>query len=159
MLTYFRGTILVALACITPAVGAQQPAPLGSALVTLIAGPSPSRGTRTEVVRRAQRAPQNLVIVDKNATAEDLAAALAMINGLRARYGDSLTNDFRARPASMRVGPTWHKSNYRTWLVQQLVRLRSAPQGSFPTFGVVRSVQITLPAPTSGFTATSSGHP
>ena len=158
MLTLSRCIVtFVALACLTPTVGAQQSAPLGSALVTLIAGPAPSRGGRTEVVRRAQRAPQNLVIVDRNATAEDLAAALAMMTALRAEHGDSLTTDLRARPESARPGPTFHKSAYRTWLVQQLVRLRTTNERAVPGFGTVRSVQITLPAPVRGFTASSGG--
>ena len=82
---------------LAPFAEAQTPQ-LGAIRVTLVAGPAPSKGGRAEVVRRAQRAPQDLVIVDKNATAEDLAAALAMINALRVQYGDSLTADFRARP-------------------------------------------------------------
>ena len=145
------------LVCAALPVSAQQSAPLGSALVTLIAGTTPSRGGRTEVVRRAKRTPQNLVIVDRNATAEDLAAALATINVLRVEHGDTLTTDFRVRPESVRPGPSWQKSAYRTWLVQQLVRLRTASQGTFPGIGVVRSVQITLPAPTGTFTELSGG--
>src|SRR5688500_12730114 len=125
----------LALACLTSTAGAQQSVPLGGALVTLIAGPTPSKGGRSEVLRRAQLRPQNLVIVDRNATADDLAAALGMIGALRAEYGDNLTTDFRARPESMRGGPKWQNSSYRKWLVQQLARLRTASLGAFPGFG------------------------
>ena len=145
--------ILFILAFVVFAPGADaQPPQLGAIRVTLIAGPSPSRGGRTEVVRRADRAPRDVVIVDKNATAEDLAAALAMINALRSQFGDSLTADFRARPEVVRPGPTWQKSSYRSWLVQQLVRLRTASPAALADFGTVSAVHITLPAPRGSIT-------
>ena len=134
----------LAMLALASAAGAQSP--LDAIRVTLVAGPSPSKGGRTEVVRRAERAPRDVVIVDMNATAEDLAAALAMINALRSQFGDSLTSDFRARPDVVRPGPTWQKSSYRSWLVQQLVRLRTAPPAQLADLGTVRAVQITLPA-------------
>jgi len=143
---------IMAMLALASVAGAQSP-PLDAIRVTLIAGPSPSRGGRTEVVRRAQRVPRDVVIVDKNATAEDLAASLAMINALRSRFGDSLTSDFRARPEVVRPGPTWQKSSYRSWLVQQLVRLRSAAPAEFADLGTVRAVQITLPASHGAITA------
>jgi len=151
---------LLAFAAITSAVTplpAQETEPLGAARVTLVAGTAPTRGGRTEVVRRAQRTPQNLVLVDRNATAEDLAAALVMINALRMQYGDTLTSDFRARPETVRPGPTWQQSAYRTWLVTQLVRLRAAPQAGVSDLGVVKAVQITLPAPSGGASTTPAG--
>lgn len=141
---------LLAIALITlvsTPLAAQLPAVSTAARVTLVAGAAPSRGGRAEVVRRANRSPQNLVILDRNATAEDLAAALAMINALRAEHGDNLTTDFRARADKVRPGPTFDKSAYRAWLIDQLVRLRSAPERQFGELGVVRTVQITLPAP------------
>jgi|SRR5687768_1752951 len=142
-----KTNILFVLATIllAPTTGAQpsQPGPLR---VTLVAGPSPSKGGRVEVVRRAQRMPANLVIVDRNATAEDLAAGLAMMNSLRQQYGDSLTADFRARPDVIRPGRTWEKGAYRTWLIEQLVRLRTAKPAEVADLGVVRAVHIFLPA-------------
>jgi predicted outer membrane lipoprotein len=126
---------------------AQQPA-AGAVRVTLVAGAVPARGGRAEVVRRANRSPQNLVIIDRNATAEDLAAALAMINALRAEHGDNLTADLRARTDKVRLGPTWENSPYRSWLIEQLVRVRNAHERQFGELGLVRTAQITLPAPT-----------
>lgn len=137
---------LLAIVAMTSPIAAQSPQ-LGSVRVTLVAGPAPSKGGRTELVRRAQRTPVNVVIVDKNATAEDLAAALAMLNVLRAQFGDILTTDFRARPDVARPGPTWQKSAYRSWLIQQLVRLRTATPTEIADLGLVRAVQIMLPAP------------
>jgi hypothetical protein len=136
---------IMAMLALASAAGAQSPQ-LDAIRVTLVAGPSPSKGGRTEVVRRAERVPRDVVIVDKNATAEDLAAALAMINALRSQFGDGLTSDFRARPEVVRPGPTWQKSSYRSWLVQQLVRLRNAAPAELADLGTVRAVQITLPA-------------
>lgn len=129
---------------------AQDTAPLGAARVTLVTGMSPSRGGRVEVVRRAQRAPRNLVLVDRNATAEDLAGALAMVTALRTQYGDTLASDIRARPEAVRPGPNWQRSAYRTWLVAQLARLRAAPDGRVSDLGIVKAVQVTLPAPGGG---------
>jgi hypothetical protein len=139
--------LLVLAASVAALPAAAQTTPLGAARVTLVAGPSPSRGGHTEVVRRVQRSPKNIVIVDANATADDLAGALALLNALRVRYGDGLTNDLRARPDVVRHGPRWEGSAYRSWLVEQLVRLRKAPEVTLDDLGAVRTVQITLPAP------------
>jgi len=137
--------------------GNAQQRPLSAARVTLVAGTTPSRGGRIEVVRRAERSPQNLVIVDRNATAEDLAAALAMMNALRAAHGDSLTTDFRARPETVRAGASWQRSTYRSWLIEQLVRLRNAPSSDFSDLGVVKAVHITLPPPAGSPSASTGG--
>jgi hypothetical protein len=126
---------------------AQQPAPLKAARVTLIASGAPSKGGRTEIIRQAHRQPQNVVMVDRNASADDLAAALAIVNGLRAQHGDSLPNDYRARPERVKHGPRAGDSEYQKWLNEQLVRLRKAPERELQPFGVVQSVQITLPPP------------
>jgi hypothetical protein len=151
--------ILLLLASVALALPAAPQAPqIGSVRVTLVAGPSPSKGGRTELVRRAQRTPTNVVIVDKNATAEDLAAALAMLNALRAQFGDSLTTDFRARPDVVRPGPTWQKSAYRSWLIEQLVRLRTATPAVIADLGLVRSVQIALPAPRGTISGDGAQH-
>jgi hypothetical protein len=124
---------------------AQQAPPASPMRITLVAGPSPSKGARVEVIRRAQRQPANVVIVDKNATAEDLAAALAMMNALRQQYGDSLASDFRARPDVVRPGRTWTNSRYHKWLIEQLVRLRRTREAELADLGVVRSVYVFLP--------------
>lgn len=139
--------ILLVLALVLPSAANAQPSPLGPIRVTLVAGPSPSKGGRVEVVRRAQRTPRDLVIVDRNATAVDLAAALATLNALRSNYGDSATTDLRARPEVVRPGKKWDKSEYHAWLTEQLVRLRTTKPASFADLGVVSAVQITLPAP------------
>src|SRR5687767_2193020 len=102
--------------------------PPGVARVTLVSGPPLAKGDRTEVLRRADRVPQNVVIVDWNAGADDLAGALAMINALRTQHGDALTEDYRARPETVKHGPSWKDSAYRKWLHDQLMRLRQAPQ-------------------------------
>ena len=102
-------------------------------------------GFRTEVVRRAQGSPQNVVFVDQNATPEDLAGALALLQALRIQYGDALHSDFRARPELVRTRPTWQHSAYRGWIVEQLVRLRTAPPIMHGDLGLVPAVQVTLP--------------
>ncbi len=138
--------LALTVAVATPG-GSQAPTPLGTTRVTLMSGPAPKRGGHTEVVRQASRTPRNLVIVDRNATAEDLAAALALLDALRLRQGDSLSADFRARPRSSRMAPTWQASAYRQWLVEQLVRLRRAPERQVTSYGLARTVEITLPSP------------
>src|SRR5688500_17651736 len=102
---------------------AAQQAPVSSTRVTLVAAASVSRDKRTEVVRRAQRTPQNVIFVDVNATPEDLAGAMALVQALRLQYGDQLQSDLRAAPEVVRTRPTWPQSAYRTWLIEQLVRL------------------------------------
>src|SRR5688572_6778170 len=118
----------------------------GAVRVTLVAGPATARGGRTEVVRYARLTPRNVIIVDRNATAEDLGAALALFNALRARFGDSLESDLRAQPQTFRPGAAWHKSEYRAWLIQQLTRLRASPVVSTSLFGMARAVHITMPS-------------
>jgi hypothetical protein len=122
-----------------------------------VTGPATARGGRTEVVRYATITPQNVIIVDRNATAEDLGAALALFNALRARFGDSLESDLRAQPQTFRPGAAWHNSEYRAWLVQQLTRLRASPVASTRVFGMARAVQITMPAVKATEAPTPSG--
>ena len=126
---------------------AQQQAPLGLTRVTLVAGPAPTRGGRTEVLRRAGRSPQNVVIVSTNASADDLAGALALVNALRTTYGDASSADYRARPETIRHGTNWQDSEYRKWLQEQLVRLRKASEVDLGELGFGKAVRIMLPPP------------
>lgn len=139
MLVLLTGTI-------TPGT-AQQAANLDKTRVTLVAGPSPTRGARTEVIRNATRTPRNIIIVGRNATADDLAAALALFDALRLQHGDSLTADYRARPQTFRAGASFTNGAYRAWLVDQLVRLRKAPEVHVPDLGLARAVDITVAPP------------
>jgi hypothetical protein len=149
-----RRYLLLAVAILAPSasVNAQQPAALVAARVTLVAGNAPSKGGRTEVVRQAHRRPQNVVVVDRNATADDLAAALAIVNALRSQHGDALDSDYRARPERVKHGARSAGSEYQKWLNEQLVRLRRAPDRELQPFGVVKAIQITLPPPTGAVT-------
>jgi hypothetical protein len=140
------------LAVLSSASEAQQSAP-ASTRVTLVARAPAARGQRTEVVRRAQQTPQNVVFVDQNATPEDLAGALALLQALRIQNGDELQSDFRARPEMVRTRPSWAQSPYRDWIIEQLVRLRSAAPSAHGDLGVVSAVQITLPAAKGTVTA------
>ena len=154
MLRLLRNMLIaVVLNGITIPATAQLPAPAGAIRVTLVAGVSPAKGGRTEVVRRTRLAPQNIVIVDLNATADDLAAALATIGAMRAQFGDSSTADLRARPETVRLGPAFKDGPYRKWLHEQLLRLRRTPVADFADLGRVQYVHITLPVP-----ATSSAN-
>ena len=156
MVWYARRVIfLVALLAAWPRAGDAQQAPLGPTRVTLVASNNVARGARTEVVRRAQQTPQNVIFVDQNATPEDLAGAIAMIQALRIQHGDQLPFDVRARPEVVRQRPTWQQSEYRTWLIEQLVRLRKAPRAPLTDLGVVGAVQVTVPAARG--TVTSGG--
>lgn len=157
MKTIHRHLLLIgALVTIAVPLGAQQTATLGAARVTLVAGPSPSQGGRTEVIRRAGRSPQNVVIVSINANADDLAGALALVNALRITYGDASSTDYRARPDVTRHGPQWKDSEYRKWLQDQLGRLRKAKDANLGELGWVKAVQITLPPPPSTATTSAS---
>lgn len=132
---------------IAPFANAQPPEQLQAVRVTLVAGVTPSKGGRTEVIRQANRAPRNIVIVDRNANADDLAAALAILNALRQQDGDNLTTDYRARTERVRHGPNWARSEYRKWLGDQLARLKKSQYTVVGDLGRVQAVSITLPAP------------
>jgi hypothetical protein len=154
MVSQTRGMALaIALLAILSNASEAQQSPPGSARVTLVARAPTARGQRTEVVRRAQRTPQNVVFVDQNATPEDLAGALALLQALRIQYGDHLQADFRARPEMVRTRPSWPQSSYRNWIIEQLVRLRSAALAAHGDLGVVSAVQVTLPAAKGTVTA------
>lgn len=136
--------------------GAQTPinaSALGPIRITIISGPTSQTGNRVEVVRRANRSPRDIVVVAANATAEDVAAALQLISGLRLQYGDSLTTDLRASPQSFRPGADWAGSPYQKWIRAQLVRLKTARERRVSEYGTVRLVAITLPAPRGRFIA------
>ena len=138
---------------------AAQQAPVGSTRVTLVASSSVSRDKRIEVVRRAQRTPQNVIFVDANATPEDLAGAMALLQALRMQYGDQLQSDFRAAPEVVRTRATWAQSAYRAWLIEQLVRLRKSTPSRLGDLGVVSAVQVTLPAATGTITSPGGARP
>ena len=146
--------VIVMLAVLASTSAAQQP-PVSSTRVTLVASANVTRGKRTEVVRRAQQSPQNVILVDRNATPEDLAGAMALLQALRIQNGDQLQSDFRATPEVVRTRPTWPQSPYRAWLIEQLVRLRKATPARLADLGVVSAVHVTLPA--GNGTITSSG--
>jgi len=147
--------LFVLSALVLPPAAAAQASQLGPVRVTLVAGPVPAKGGRAEVVRRANRAPRDLVIVGKNASAIDLAAALVTLNALRSSYGDTITTDVHATAETVRPGKKWDKSDYHNWLTAQLVRLRSAKPAPFADLGIVSAVQITLPAPQGTVTSAS----
>lgn len=149
MQTFLRNLfIVVALSAIAIPATAQL-SPTSTVRVTLVAGVAPSKGGRTEVVRRAQFTPQNIVIVDLNATADDLAAALATVRAMHVQFGDTSSADLRARPETIRLGPAFKDGAYRKWLHEQLLRLRRAPTTDLAALGRVQAVQITLPLPSA----------
>ena len=147
--------LAIALLAALPQATVAQQSPPGSTRVTLVARAAAARSQRTEVVRRAQQTPQNVVFVDQNATPEDLAGALALLQALRLQNGDQLQSDFRAKPEMVRTRPSWQQSPYRTWIIEQLVRLRSATAAAHGDLGVVTAVQVTLPAAKGTVTARS----
>lgn len=146
-----KGLVAVGLMlCIGQLLEAQTSSrPLGPIRVALIL--RDAEGTAgTEVVRRKQRKPKDIVLVGRDAKAKDLAAALDLISALRVQLGDSLTKDVRAIVGSYALPVEWDKSPYRSWLDEQLVRLRAAPVRLVRDLGSARVVQITLPAPGAG---------
>jgi hypothetical protein len=156
MTTVHRLVLVIAMLAMFAPPSAAQQAPVNSARVTLVVSSDVSRGKRTEVVRRAQQMPQNVILVDRNATPEDLAGAMALLQALRIQHGDQLQSDFRATPEVVRTRPTWPQSPYRAWLIEQLVRLRKATPTRLADLGVVSAVHITLP-PANGTVSSSGG--
>lgn len=154
-----RMLLVIALLAVLAPVSAAQQAPATSTRVTLVASASVSRGKRIEVVRRAQGTPQNVIFVDRNATPEDLAGAMALLQALRIQNGDQLPSDFRASPEIVRTRPTWPQSAYRAWLIEQLVRLRKATPARLADLGIVSAVQVTLPAAKGTVTSSDGAQP
>ena len=153
MQTFLRNLlIVVVLSAIAMPATAQLSTPTGTMRVTLVAGAAPSKGGRTEVVRRARLTPRNIVIVDLNATADDLAAALATVRAMHVQFGETSSADLRARPETIRLGPAFKDGAYRKWLHEQLLRLRRAPVTDLADLGRVQSVQITVPVPAASST-------
>ena len=132
--------------------GLTAQAPSGPIRVSLIL-PNGRSQIQTEVVRRQNRNPRDVVLLGDSATARDLAAALNLMSALRARFGDRLSQDIRAAVDSYILPADWEGSPYHVWLEAQLARLRSAPERSVRDIGTARVVHITLPAPTGRFTA------
>lgn len=159
MTTAYRLVLVMTMLAVLAPPSAAQQVPVGSTRVTLVASASVSRDKRTEVVRRAQRTPQNVIFVDANATPEDLAGAMALLQALRIQYGDQLHSDLRAAPEIVRTRPTWPQSAYRTWLIEQLVRLRKATPSRLGDLGVVSAVQVTLPAANGTITSAGGARP
>lgn len=149
MQTFLRNLFLVVVLSVIAIPATAQLSPTSTVRVTLVAGVAPSKGGRTEVVRRARLAPQNIVIVDLNATADDLAAALATVRAMHVQFGDTSSTDLRARPETIRLGPAFKDGAYRKWLHEQLLRLRRAPVTDLAALGRVQAVQITLPLPSA----------
>ena len=145
MLSLFRNALIAVVLSGVALPATAQLSPTSTMRVTLVAGVAPSKGGRTEVVRRAQLTPRNIVIVDLNATADDLAAALATVRAIHAQFGDTTSADLRARPETIRHGPAFKDGAYRKWLHEQLLRLRRAPVTDLAALGRVQAVQITLP--------------
>lgn len=98
------------------------------------------------VLRRNSMRPHEVVIVDAQASARDLASGLQLLAMLRAEFGDSLTRDMRATPTSFDPPTDWRGSPYERWMDQQLIRLRAARQYRVAGIGTAKAVTITLPA-------------
>ena len=159
MTTAYRLVLVMTMLAVLAPPSAAQHVPVGSTRVTLVASAGVSRDKRTEVVRRAQRTPQNVIFVDANATPEDLAGAVALFQALRIQYGDQLQADFRATPDVVRTRPTWPQSAYRAWLIEQLVRLRKSTPSKLGDLGVVSAVQVTLPSAKGTVTSPGGARP
>ena len=159
MTTAKRLVLGIVMLAVLASMSAAQQAPVNSTRVTLVASANVTRGKRTEVVRRAQQSPQNVILVDRNATPEDLAGAMALLQALRIQNGDQLQSDFRGTPEVVRTRPTWPQSSYRAWLIEQLVRLRKTTPTRLADLGVVSAVQITLPAANGTITGAGGARP
>ena len=115
--------------------------------VALIAVDEIPGGQKTRIVRRQHVRPQDLILVSGDASPNDLAAAINVLNGLRFQFGDTLTAGVEVSPTNHTPSASWSRSPYSNWISAQLTRLRAGRHYRVDGIGVRRTVLITLPPP------------
>jgi hypothetical protein len=121
------------------------------ALHIVIVQGTPKGATAAEVLIRGGSEARNFIIVDKRATADDLAAAVNIVRHIRSTVGDTLTKDIRAvarpsaRPSSKSVGPM---AEFRAGLGQALDKLDKGRPEDLKDFGKVKYIDFVIGAET-----------
>ena len=134
-------------------VAQSTPPSLGPVIVTIMAQRNLPEGAHVQIARQASPHREFIFVDILNVTPADLAAGLALLSGLRSRFGDALQNDVRAVPSSHSVPDGFASSEYGQRLAQQLARLVASPERYLPGVGCGKSIRITLPPPRGRRTA------
>jgi hypothetical protein len=138
---------LVIAGLMTPALGTfAQSSP---ALHIVIVQGAPKGPAAAEVLIKGGPEARNIIIVEKRATADDLAAAVTIARHIRSTVGDTLTKDIRAvarpsaRAASKPVGPM---AEFRAGLGRALQKLDKGKPEELKEFGKVKYIDIVIGA-------------
>jgi hypothetical protein len=141
--------LVIIAGLMTPAFGTlAQSSP---ALHIVIVQGTPKGPTAAEVLIRGGPEARNFIIVDKRATADDLAAAVNIARHIRSTVGDTLTKDIRAvarhsaRASSKPVGPM---AEFRAGLGRALEKLDKGKPEELKEFGRVKYIDVVIGAET-----------
>jgi hypothetical protein len=115
----------------------------GAWVTVALVDPAQVAGGRAVVIRVPRQEVPNLVLVPRNATAEDIAAALGALQRSRTRFGDILDGSLRLTVVSARLSPAAAKG------AELLRQLRDAPERTIPEFGRVRAIDTSVGPATS----------
>lgn len=152
-----KQVLIVALAMFPSLAGAQSPPQSSSSsaapsavapaphTVTFVLVPSLEVDTAgTIILRRAVRAPQNVILVSEKTTPADVVEAIAMLNRSRRSRGDSLTTDMKAITRRGNDAIARSSRSYDS-AVRNLERLRIALAIPVDGVGTFPAVTATLP--------------
>lgn len=98
------------------------------------------------VERRVTLKPRDIVLVDDGATEVDLAGAVQVLAGMRARdVGDSLSADLHAVVRQFTPPPGWHGGRDEAEKRQLVHNLQHAPFRDVEGHGRVRVIPLAVP--------------
>lgn len=110
-------------------------------VVVAIASDETMSGARAIVIRRPT-APTNVVLVRRDAAAEDLALAMAAVIQARRTRGDLLSREERARIEPDRMRYTRPSRRALAAAARDLKLLRDAPNVSIPGLGDAQAIPL-----------------
>ncbi len=112
--------------------------------VTLVSGTDKLSNKPVVVVRRLTARPHDVILVDlERATSSDLAAALELLEGLKAQDGDSVRAALRTAPPGPLTRPLRDGENER--LRSYLSFLHSGPVQNVAEIGWAHTIALTVP--------------
>lgn len=126
-----------------PAASAQ--ASKGPTVALLVLSPTPLPKGHALVERRAALKPTDIVLVDDGATEVDLAGAVQVLAGMRARDGDNVPNDLHAVVSQFTPAAGWHGGQDEAHQRKLVHNLPKAPFRDVAGHGRVRAIPIAVP--------------
>ncbi len=129
--------------CVTFRADAQQGRPTRVSVMVALGDRATLNGAPFRIVRRADTAPHDIILIAPEADARALSEAIGQLQMMRRVQGDTATTS-----ATMRVRRPARAREPRTlpWAPRVIQDLRRAETHPLPGIGTVKSVQIWLPA-------------